>query len=343
LDLVAEILPVLVALYLVDSVLLVRGAQVLCVSGWQGRFEVRGPGLRWPGLLPTAEAFLAVGLPLRATAEGVLVAGRGGDRLVRFETMGPVVVQDGAVRLDARGELPVRPRSAAPEVARVVERLRTTPRGRRLAALRRELRRRCDERALAALRQRQLRGAPALKALGVASFVAIFGLVPASLVPELAWRPSPLAAVAVALALWAATVAVSVRTLRGCGLGRGPVLSAVLPLLLFPPAAAHAASIVARELYVGFEPLALARLLLAPGEFDRLFRRSASVPAGTAEAWDVRALVGDLLEKQGVRPAPPPPRHDASAVAFCPSCLAEYRAGFDRCSDCETPLAPYGR
>jgi len=100
---------------------------------------------------------------------------------------------------------------------------------------------------------------------------------------------------------------------------------------------------VARELYVAFEPLALARLLLAPGDLDRLVRRSAAVSPAAGEAWDVRALVRDVLEKKGVRPSPPPPRRDASAVAFCPSCLAEYRAGFSVCSDCETPLRPYGR
>ena len=65
-DLLAEVLPFLVALYLVDSALLVRGGQLLFASGWQGRFAARGPGLRWPGLLPTAEAFVSAGLPLES-------------------------------------------------------------------------------------------------------------------------------------------------------------------------------------------------------------------------------------------------------------------------------------
>ena len=72
-ELVGEILPVLVALYLVDSALLVRAGQVLFVSGWGGRFEARGPGLRLPGLLPIAEAVVAASLPLRACADGVFV------------------------------------------------------------------------------------------------------------------------------------------------------------------------------------------------------------------------------------------------------------------------------
>jgi hypothetical protein len=33
-------------------------------------------------------------------------------------------------------------------------------------------------------------------------------------------------------------------------------------------------------------------------------------------------------------------RGDALAAAHCPTCLAEYRAGFDVCADCSTPLEP---
>ena len=342
-DLLAEVLPFLVALYFVDSALLVREGQLLFASGWQGRFAARAPGLRWPGLLPTAEAFLAAGLPLRGTADGLLVAdGRGGERLVRFDAMATVTVDGGAVRLEPRTALPVRPRAAAPEAARVVEALRRAPRERRLAELQDQLRRRCDERALADLRRRQLRHVPTLKALSVASFAALFVLVPASLVPGLAWRPSPLGAVAVALLLWAATLAVSVVMLRDCGLGRGPIVSALLPLLMFPPAAAHAGAVVARELYLGFEPLALARLLLASADLDLVARLPAAAAPAAGESWDVAALVRGQLRGGVPRPAPPA-RADVTAAAYCPSCLAEYRAGFSRCSDCDAPLEPYAR
>jgi hypothetical protein len=342
-DLLAEILPVLVALYVIDSALLVREGQSLFVSDWRGRFSRRGPGLRWPGLLPPVEAYLAATLPLRGTPDGLLVSDRrGGERLVEFESMEEVTSAEGALRLAPRVDVPVRPRSAAPEVARVVERLRRTPRERRLAQLRRELCLRCDEEALVALRERQLRGLFALRASSVASAVALFALVPASLVAELRVRPSPVVAVAVAVLLWAATLACSVRVLRDCGLGARAIGSAVLPMLLFPPAAAHAPSIVGRELYLGFEPLALARLLLPPAAFDRLARHPGPVdPPATTEAWDVAALVRGLVRRRA--PAAPPSPTDATAGAYCPSCLAEYRSGFARCSDCDVPLESYGR
>jgi len=353
-DLLAEVFPVLVALYLVDSALVVRRGQVLLLSGWHGRFGLRGAGLRWPGLLPTAEAYLAAGLPLRATPDGLLLpAPRGGERLVRFEDMTPVSAVDGAVQLGPRLELAVPSRSVGPEVARVVERLRRTPRRRRLAELRRQLRRRCDLRALTFRRECQLRRLPLLKLLSAASFVSLLVVVPASLVAELRLRPSLPAAVTVALLLCLATLATAVCMLRQCGLPPRAVLSAVLPMLLFPPAAAHAASIVGRELFLGFEPLLVAKLLLPAAAFERLARdrkKRGPDPAGASpagEPWDVDALVRELVLRttrgSAVGRSGSSVPADITAAAFCPSCLAEYRAGFARCSDCDEALVPYGR
>jgi hypothetical protein len=53
----------------------------------------------------------------------------------------------------------------------------------------------------------------------------------------------------------------------------------------------------------------------------------------------VRGLVARARARGA--PLPPPPRTDASAHAFCPRCLAEYRAGFGRCSDCDVALVPF--
>jgi hypothetical protein len=343
-DLVGEFLPVLVALYVIDSAALVRAGQVLFVSGWGGVFEGRGPGLRLPGLLPTAEAVVGARLPLRACADGVFVpGGRERERLFPFESMRAVGAGRGAVTLGGGVEVPVRPSALAPEVARILERLRTTPRARRLARLRRELRRRIDPRALSSLRGRAQRMSKALRWLSGLAFLAIFVLLPLSLTPELPRRPSLLTALLVVLVLYAATVGASARLLLDCGVGGRRLLGALLPLFLFPPAVAHAPSIVAREIFVGFEPLALARELLPPRARDRFERASGPAAPGDAAAacWDVEALVRGLAGR--IRGAAPraPCRTDATAHAFCPRCLAEYRAGFARCSDCDAALVPF--
>lgn len=340
-DLVGEILPVLVGLYVVDSALIVRAGQVLFVSGWGGVLAALGPGLRFPGLLPAAEVVLGASLPLRACEDGVIVPGPGASaRLVPFDSMPPVVAEAGVLRLGGGVRLPVRPQGLAPELARIVERLRLTARPRRLARLRRELRRRTDARALAALRARHVRGLPLLRALGWASGALLFLALPASFLPDLPLRPTTLAVAAAALLLWLGTLAASARLLLDCGVAGRGLLAALLPLLLFPPAAVHAASLVTRELYLGFEPEALARLLLTPQALDA-YRRDVQPPADDAEPWSVPSIVRGLLARGAAGAVPVPRRHDATAGAFCPRCRGEYRAGFSRCSDCGVPLEPF--
>ena len=57
-----------------------------------------------------------------------------------------------------------------------------------------------------------------------------------------------------------------------------------------------------------------------------------------AAALEVATQAG--VEKADLRL--PPVRGDRHSAAYCPVCLAEYRAGFDRCADCHVPLVAYG-
>jgi hypothetical protein len=119
------------------------------------------------------------------------------------------------------------------------------------------------------------------------------------------------------------------------------------PLVVFPPAVAHAPSIVARELFLAFEPLAVASRLLARPDLARLLGpgedAAGVLPDGS---WDVQRLVRKLVRASADRDdrrRPRPVPSDRAACSYCPSCLAEYRAGFGRCSDCDVPLVPYVR
>lgn len=81
-------------------------------------------------------------------------------------------------------------------------------------------------------------------------------------------------------------------------------------LLFFPPAMAHASSVIGRELYLGFEPLAVGgRPLTRPG-FERLLRLGRGVPPGAAQAdgaWDLECLVEKVVGVGArARPGPTP-------------------------------------
>jgi hypothetical protein len=351
--LVGELLPLLVAAYLLDCLVRVRAGQALFTSVWRRPFRLEGPGWRWAGLLPTSESLLVPSLGLRANERGVLVsadgdAQRGGRRrLVAYEDIERVAVDDGHVRLGPGLALKATHPAAATELAALIEELRLTPRPRRLACIRRALRRRCD---LGALRRRRLEQADdvrMLKVLSGAAFVVLFVVLPASVLPELERRPSLLLAGVLFALCYLAVLSVSVRLLRRSGAKGWTLGSRVLPLVLFPPAAAHAPALVGRETSLGFEPLAAAALLLDPQEFRRLEQqRRRELAAGEAqedgEESVVEAMTLDLVAREAGRAGVPeledPSPADSSAAAFCPLCRGQYRAGFARCSDCDVPL-----
>jgi hypothetical protein len=143
-----------------------------------------------------------------------------------------------------------------------------------------------------------------------------------------------------------AVLGASVRLLRRSGASGSALFWRVLPLVLFPPAVAHAPSLVARETYLGFEPLAVAAVLLEPQEFRRLEQqRRAEQAAAHAEGRNgslPQTMTLELVAREAGRAGVPalarPTPVDDTAVAFCPHCREQYRAGFDRCHDCDVAL-----
>jgi hypothetical protein len=346
--LIVELLPFLLAAYLLDCLVRVRRNQALFSSTSGRSFRLEGSGWRGAGISPTAESYLVASLGLRATESGVLIPPEhgGAERLVPYEQMERVSVEGDRVRLRPGIELRAPHPSVTTELAALVEQLRLEPDRRRLALIRRSLGRRCD---LGALRRRRLELAPDLRTLKVlsgAAFALLFGVLPASFVPELAWRPSPFVAGGLFGLSYLAVLYASVRLLRKRGVEGRALASRILPLVLFPPAAAHAPALVAREVFLGFEPLAVAALLLDPQEFRRLEQRlrrdQAAVHATGGNGSLPEALALELVAREaghaGVPALARPTPVDDTAVAFCPRCRDQYRAGFNRCHDCDVTL-----
>jgi hypothetical protein len=326
----------------------VRRNQALFSSTSGRSFRLEGPGWRGAGFLPTSESYLVASLGLRATESGVLIPPEhgGAERLVPYEQMERVTVEGDRVRLRAGVELRAPHPSVTTELAALVEQLRVEPDRRRLALVRRTLGRRCD---LGALRRHRLDLAPELRRLKVlsgAAFVLLFVVLPTSFVPEMAWRPPPIVAGGLFGLSYLAVLYASIRLLRRSGVkGRG-VTSRILPLVLFPPAVAHAPSLVAREAFLGFEHLAVAALLLDPQEFRRLEQRlRRAQTAAHAEGRNgslPQTMILELVAREAIRAGVPalarPTPVDDTAVAFCPYCRDQYRAGFSRCHDCDVTL-----
>jgi hypothetical protein len=121
-----------------------------------------------------------------------------------------------------------------------------------------------------------------------------------------------------------------------------------------PMSAMRAHDHLARPVLAGYHPLAVARVLLADGDFrayaGRVVRDLAMpvgpvMPGAPAEAREAeesframhRAAVADFLAREGVDPATflaPPEARDASSRSYCPRCHQQFVTVSGKCGDC---------
>jgi hypothetical protein len=109
---------------------------------------------------------------------------------------------------------------------------------------------------------------------------------------------------------------------------------------------AHAPSLVAREAFLGFEPLAVAALLLDPQPFrkleQQLRREQAAAHAEGRNGSLPHSVMLELVAREAGHAGLPalarPTPVDDTAAAFCPNCSEQYRTGFERCHDCDVAL-----
>jgi hypothetical protein len=124
------------------------------------------------------------------------------------------------------------------------------------------------------------------------------------------------------------------------------------PAIFFPPAAAHVSSVVWRDAFREWPPLAVASVLMGGEDLGRLARRyrgrleeARARDAGgpleadaAARAAAFRAVMASGgIDERALTLAP----RDAGSASFCPLCEAEYRIGFATCTDCGAALRPF--
>lgn len=349
--LVEDVLPYLVAFYLVDSLVLVRASEWALVAPW-GRFQLERSGLHLAACSPFAQVVGLFVPPLLLGPNGVVlfdptVAVPQEATLLPFDGLGDLSVDGKTLVLDGRRIVTPAP-AAARKLLATVRGLRDATPGERPARLRDVHDGRRADLDLALSRRTATRGPSRwLRGLGLAQFGVTFGLLPLSV--SLEGAPGPEAVLLLLLALHVLTVAIAWRMLRRCALPPGDVTSALAPMLLFPPAAIHAGAHLSRDLFLDLDPLGAAAAILDAEGFRALARRLVQRlellrGLGPDAACAVEAQLGSwkrMIEAAGsslerVREAPA--STDPSAALYCPLCSSEFRAGFTACSDCGIPL-----
>jgi hypothetical protein len=345
---VSELLPYLLAFYILDGLLAPRRGEWLFI-GLLGRFRAQRPGLTAAGLVPFAEVLAAWEPPLRWSREGVRIAEA--QTSVSYEDLAGCSASERRVVCGGRTihDTPS-PAAARHLQSLLVEIARAAPEA-RAGRLRLGLAARMDLEAVRALRARLARPRRVLQILGTMLGLVLFAVLPASVYAPERLPLAPVQILGAAALVYAAIVGVAWSSLRRAGLDRSAALAALSPILLFPPAAVHATGVVHRDLYTAFDPLAVAAALLPEAEFRERARRRLGAAALESEheaeppelrkareqAWDALLAAAGTSARELLGPRA---SADASAAAYCPLCAAEYRTGFGQCADCRVPLRP---
>lgn len=370
-EIVRELWPVAVALWLLDGVYLVRAGQRLFVqSPLVGQRRLL-PGWRLAALLPGERVYHAQEPAVAPTPTGIHVdldPPRGGEpavpaaqsRAFRYEELTAPELEGTKIRWDAATTTTLTSPTAARRLFRAVSRLAHAKPGARKALLSTRINERFDldeiERALAAARPWTTR----LDALATAFAVVLLVGLPLSAYANLG-GPRALPALLVALVLlYAALLGVSVvaaRRLRPWS--ERSALQTVAPILLCAPAAIRAPATLTVDLLSRFDPFALAAALLPAERFAPIARAelwALQHPPTTAPGADGlhpdwqeitrerQEAVLALLRRRGLAPETllaPPQRPTPEAAGFCPICEGSFRTGIDHCPDCRRPLVAY--
>lgn len=363
---IREVLPFAIALYLFDALTWVSARQVVFASVFGRDFHIRRRGLSLLGLLPT-------GLDFKTGADRPLLT----PRTVWLPPPGPVTAgaltdpsRYRAVELDEaavavldhttvdfghglKWKAPSAP--AARHFFTLLSEISMLPVGDRERCIRKHERVAFDHQAAGRRVDGFLTAVDPLLPLGDALFFLIFLILPACAFVSTS-GPVHLGAVSLLTAIvWLVLSVMTFRLARQLAAESTlqPDMTRLVTVLLPPPLASRGVQVLATDLLCDFEPVAVAAHLLPAARLAPLLRAEiAAVERALAadcpdddwrQAWSRREKALDvLLVRLNLRREDLAPAVESDAGGICPACSATYRPGFNRCPDCDVALLPTG-
>lgn len=364
-QIVADLLPFVAALYLLECLSFTRAPGVLFAERVAGGFRLRRAGLRLLPVLPWLRAYSTVELPYLLSEEAIwvphrrdLVPGRFFERdnflRLDWDELREVRVEHRHLGLDGSAVLFPSPAHATAHALRL-EALRRLDRAKRAARVGEEAARALRLGTVEELEGRIRHIRRSLDLVCTALFAFTFLVVPASVVvqPLASALPWLLVVLVPLLGFVAVLVVRAARRLEGAGMRTDGLL---LPLVLSPPSLVRASIDLAVHLLQGVEAVAVAVALLGRDQAVAALRRelhSARYAAGQegggadpdasdwCEIWTLRVrLLERLAEQAGLDlmeiQRPPASEETAAGGTYCPYCDGAFASELT-CPTCAMP------
>ena len=352
---------VVVGIYLLDCFLLAPEDAIVLVEGYAGRWTVATSGIAL-GALRKRAVFAGVLSPggtnvvlppwwLAMSPQGIAWRdGEGGLQWLPYESLDSVRSDDATVHLTSTAAITVHSRARARHLLTVLVQVRDAHQSARATLLERELGRALDESAVRDAWAKHRAATTPLRAVSIILCLHLFvawPVVVAWLGLNTLW-PYLLVELVVLLAV---TVWQFVRVHRRLFTETPLDVAELVSLALSPPAAVRATTVLARDLFGSFHPLAVVGALGSPERFSLLASRlvrdlAYRVENGASDShalavasWfasrhaaAVSALASRVLGGQPLPDAPNQERHGSHA--YCPRCWTQFGSAEHACEGC---------
>ncbi len=352
--------PYLVALYLLDCVLFVRGSQLLFTGTAPSGFRVRGPGLRLAGMLPWDWSVLTAREPLVLSETGIYARadsnpdpfrppGPDDFEFIPWEKAGKVETDGKQVVVNGRQVFAASTRIEASVSCRRILKLRGLSAEGRVKALQEDFATINDIDSIPITMEAIKKSASFLSRVSAVLFFWTLFLLPVSLLLRLAplilWME-----VVVFLAGWFTIMVLWWRVhLALFPEAAGDRLEEMFVFLFFPVSALHAFGKLTRRVLAAYDSTALIAALAPSSARESLekehIRAAAAASSRGSEdftaVWKMRVrTLEELAGKTRVNltGAELTPVAPGSEEMACPLCGSRYREGIKECADCLIPL-----
>ena len=358
--------PYVVILYLVDSLIYIKTFHLLFISELGRGYKLQKTGLRLAGLSPFCQYFISHYLHLYFTREGVyFVADKQNFerpvykeedfRFISFYDISNVLVESKDVKINED----VLIKTPSPLNAKYLEKLvrefillKPAEREEKVNGLFSEA---TDLQRLKSIRAEHSKSFYLLKFLSTVLFALTFIVLPLTIYTALFsyLKLSHLLFLILAIYFILTTTAwhfhkrIYIDEIR-------QRIYLLLSIIFSPVTTMHVLNNLYKDLYVKFDYLTIAAMLLPPQEFKNIMKSELYRLAyakdhcnnpGLNETWSSReSNLRALLVKAGVSIQEiwnSSGRKDKSAASYCPLCAAEYRKDFGMCDDCNIRLINY--
>ena len=357
--------PCIVILYLIDCIAYVKNDHFLLVANFGKRFKVKRPGIRLIGILPTAKAILLTNIRVYFTKIAIYILEDDipSDNLISeinhynsLEYKDITEVRTDGKDVTINGEKLIKTQSPimAGQLSKIIESLKISDPSERGKKIKGFLEKTINLEEIRLINTNHQKIFLWLEILCILLFVFWFIELPILLYSNLFFFPTIYILLSYIAILYVLIIVLSIFAERRIYQNRRKGSFALLSLILSPVSAINAVSSFTRDIYAEFDYLAVAAELLPQNSFKGLIGtelarvsnlRNLAHNSDLEEYWRIKEeCLHNLLAKVGVpleEIFTAPQKRDVSAETYCPVCNAEYRSGFNSCSDCGVPLKAY--